>query len=408
MIVWAYSHRDTECQIEIKVKLKIFKVDLVDEINQRKNQGLFRTRQVVDSAQGPLITINNEEFLNFSSNDYLGFANNEELKSCMIAAIGKYGIGAGSSQLLVGHSTPHKLLEEKLSGFLNREAALVFSSGYHANLAIASVLIDTNTVIFQDKLNHASLIDAALLSRGKLVRYRHNDIDQLKSFLEKYKQNDLLVMTDGVFSMDGDTALLAEIVDLCKTYNALLVVDDAHGIGVLGESGAGLLEELKLDQKQVPLLIGTFGKSFGASGAFLSGSSLHVEAFIQKARTYIYTTALLPSIAVTMSHAIDSVINGNHLRKHIKELVSLYKKSIKKSSLNVSVSKFHIQSLLIGEAGKTLAISKALYEKKILAPAIRPPTVPEGTSRLRISITAAHKKDQIECLVFTIKDILND
>lgn len=383
-------------------------MNLVDEINQRKAKGLFRARQVVNSAQGPLITIDDEEFLNFSSNDYLGFANHAELKSCMIEAINKYGVGSGSSQLLVGHLTPHKLLEEKLSGFLNREAALVFPTGYHANLAIASVLIDTNTIILQDKLNHASLIDSALLSSGKLVRYRHNDVGHLKSLLEKYKQNDLIVMTDGVFSMDGDYALLIEMVDLCKTYNALLVVDDAHGIGVLGDTGAGLLEELKLDQKQVPLLIGTFGKSFGASGAFVSGSSMYVEAFIQKARTYIYTTALLPSIAATMLHVIDLVVNGNHLRKHIKDLISLYKKSIKESGLKVSESKSHIQPLIIGEAGKTLAISKALYEKKILAPAIRPPTVPKETSRLRISITAAHKRDQVERLVCTIKDILND
>jgi len=215
-------------------------VNLVDEINQRKADDLFRVRQVVSSAQGSLITINDEEFLNFSSNDYLGFANNAELKACMIDAIDKYGVGAGSSQLLVGHLTPHKLLEEKLSGFLNREAALVFPSGYHANLAIASVLIDKNTIILQDKLNHASLIDSALLSKGKLVRYRHNNAGHLKSFLEKYKHNELIVMTDGVFSMDGDYASLTEIVDLCKTYNALLVVDDAHGIGVLGDAGCGL------------------------------------------------------------------------------------------------------------------------------------------------------------------------
>jgi len=383
-------------------------VNLVDEINQRKNDGLFRVRKVVDSAQGPIITINGESFLNFSSNDYLGLANNAELKSCMIEAIAKYGIGAGSSQLLVGHLVPHKLLEEKLSGFLGREAALVFPSGYHTNLAIASVLIESSTIILQDKLNHASLIDAALLSRGKLVRYRHNDMEQLKRLLEKYKQNDLIVMTDGVFSMGGDTAPLTEIVDLCNTYHALLVVDDAHGIGVLGDTGAGLLEELKLDQKHVPILIGTFGKSFGASGAFISASNLYVEAFIQKARTYIYTTALLPSVAATMSHAIDLVVNGDHLRKHIKELINLYKKSINGLDLDVGESKSHIQPLIIGTVSKTLAISKSLYEKKILAPAIRPPTVPDETSRLRISITAVHERDQIKYLVSTIKDIVND
>ena len=195
------------------------------------------------------------------------------------------------SQLVVGHSTPHKMLEKRLAEFLNRDAALVFSSGYLANLAIASVLIDSNTIILQDKLNHASLIDAAQLSKGRLVRYRHSDINHLKFLLEKYKNNNLVVMTDGVFSMDGDFAPIVEIAKLCKTYDAFLIVDDAHGLGVLGDTGAGLLELQKLDQLQVPLLIGTFGKSFGGCGAFVSGSALHVEAFIQKARNlYIYNS----------------------------------------------------------------------------------------------------------------------
>jgi 8-amino-7-oxononanoate synthase len=382
-------------------------VNLLEEINQRKTESLFRQRRVVDSAQGTLIKIDNEEYLNFSSNDYLGFANNAELKNCMIQAINKYGIGAASSQLLVGHLTPHKELEEKIAVFLNREAVLVFATGYQANLAIASVLIDSGTVVLQDKLNHASLIDSALLSKGRLVRYRHNDQEHLKKLLEKYKQNNCLVMTDGVFSMDGDYAPLKEIVDLCETYNAILIVDDAHGLGVLGKTGAGLLEELKLNQKQVPLLIGTFGKSFGASGAFVSGSRLHVEAFIQKARTYIYTTALLPAIAATMTRATDMIVSGGHLRKKIKDLIIFYKNQLGDHGLNLSRSNSQIQPLIIGEADRALAISKSLYEKKILVPAIRPPTVAKDTSRLRISIAATHTNSQIERLVSSLKDAIN-
>jgi 8-amino-7-oxononanoate synthase len=382
-------------------------VNLLEEINQRKIEGLFRQRRIVNSAQGALIKIDDEEYLNFGSNDYLGFANNAELKSCMIEAIKGYGVGAASSQLIVGHLTPHHKLEEKLSRFLNREAALVFPTGYQANLAMASALIDSNTIVLQDKLNHASLIDSALLSKGKLVRYRHNDMEHLKSRLEKHKQNSCLIMTDGVFSMDGDSASLIEIVDLCKTYNAFLVVDDAHGLGVLGETGGGLLEELKLDQKQVPLLVGTFGKSFGASGAFVSGSHLHIEAFIQKARTYIYTTALLPSIAATMIKAIDMVVSCDHSRKKIKDLIVFYKNQTRASSLRASESKSHIQPLIIGEADKALAISKSLYEKKILVPAIRPPTVAKDTARLRISITATHTQAQIEKLVNSLRTQLN-
>lgn len=382
-------------------------MDLQKEIDQRKVDGLFRQRKVVNSPQGALIEIDGIEFLNFSSNDYLGFANNEKLKNCMIEAVKKFGIGSASSQLLVGHLSPHKKLEDTLANFLNRDASLVFPTGYQANLAIASTLIDSSTVVLQDKLNHASLIDSALLSKGKLVRYRHNDVDHLKMLLEKYKQHDLIIMTDGVFSMDGDYAPLKEIAALCKTYNAILIVDDAHGLGVLGRTGAGLLEELNLNQEQVPLLVGTFGKSFGASGAFISGSCLHVEAFIQKARTYIYTTALSPAIAATMIEAVKMVINGEDLRKKIKSLIAHYKKLLKDTGLNQSESTSHIQPIIIGEAKKTLDVSKALYEKNILVSAIRPPTVPKDTSRLRISITATHTVDQLEHLVNSIKSVEN-
>jgi 8-amino-7-oxononanoate synthase len=382
-------------------------VNLAEEINQRKSSGLYRERKIINSAQGALIEIEGQQYINFSSNDYLGFANNAELKDCMIAAIDKYGVGAASSQLIVGHLTPHKLLEEKLSQFLDRDAALIFPTGYQANLAIASVLIDSNTVVLQDKLNHASLIDSALLSKGKLVRYRHNDVENLKTLLEKNKKYNLVVMTDGVFSMDGDYALLREIAELSKKYNALLIVDDAHGLGVLGERGAGLLEVLNLDQQQVPIIIGTFGKSFGASGAFVSGSKLHIEAFIQKARTYIYTTALLPSIAATMTRAIDLVSEGDYLRKNIKDLVLHYKNQTAGSGLNIGESMSHIQPLIIGKAAQALAASKELYENKILVTAIRPPTVPKNTSRLRISITAKHTKDQIDLLVETLKTVVS-
>ena len=377
-----------------------------DEIKKRKKEGLFRERKTINSAQGAQIIIRDKKFLNFSSNDYLGFANNEVLKRCMINAIHKYGVGAGSSQLLSGHIEPHEILEKKLSVFFNTKASLVFPSGYHANLAIASTLINKQTIIFQDKLNHASLVDAALLSKGRLLRYRHNDLSHLKSLLEKHKHNDLIIMTDGIFSMDGDCSPLIEISKLCKKYHALLIVDDAHGIGVLGKGGRGLVEELNLE-KEVDLLIGTFGKSFGAAGAFITGSETIIEAFIQKARTYIYTTALLPSVAAAVTHAIDLINDGGDLRKHIKELIVEYKKSARAAGLLVSRSSHHIQPLIIGSAHETLRISKALYKNNILVPAIRPPTVPKNTSRLRISITAAHTKKDISFLVKTASRILN-
>jgi 8-amino-7-oxononanoate synthase len=383
-------------------------VNLIEEINQRKEKGLFRSRKVLRSAQGPLIKIDDKELINFSSNDYLGLANHEQLKAHMKKAIDEYGIGAGSSQLVVGYSEPHEKLEHKLASFLKREAALVFSTGYQANLAVASVLINSNTIVLQDKLNHASLIDAARLSDGRLVRYRHNDVRHLESLLKKHKQQDLLVMTDGVFSMDGYYAPLIEITELCKRYNALLLVDDAHGIGVLGDAGGGLLEELNLDQGQVPLLIGTFGKSFGAAGAFVSGSQLHIEAFIQKARTYIYTTALLPSLAETLVHAIDIVSNGKQERDHIKSLIKHYKFIMSESGLTIEKSNSHIQPFIVGDAEAVMSLGDALYKDNILAATIRPPTVPKDTARLRISITALHSKEHIDSLINSIRKNLNE
>lgn len=374
----------------------------IKELEQRKKDGLYRKRQLIRSSQSSVINIEGEEYINFSSNDYLGFANNKELKEQMIEAIEQYGLGAGSSQLLVGHSLAHSELETKLAAFLNREAALVFSTGYQANLAIASTLIDEDTIVLQDKLNHASLIDSALLSKGKLVRYKHNDIEHLKSLFEKHKNKKLILMTDGVFSMDGDYASLLEIADLCKIYNAILIVDDAHGIGVLGETGGGLLEHLQLNQDDVPLLIGTFGKSFGASGAFISGSRLLVDMFIQKARTYIYTTALMPAIAATMTSAIDMIIKSDLLRRNINELINVYKAGLNKNKLDQKTSTSHIQPYIVGNADKALQLSKSLKDKQILVSAIRPPTVPKDTSRLRISLTATHCKDQVEKLTASL------
>jgi len=381
-------------------------MDINNDLEKLKRDGLFRERRVINSAQGATISIGGKKFLNFSSNDYLGFADNKELKQHMIKAINEYGIGAGSSQLIAGHIAPHKRLEKKLAKFFNKKSALVFSSGYHANLAIASTLINKNTIIFQDKLNHASLVDAALLSKGKLVRYRHCDLIHLKNLLEKYKGNDLIVMTDGVFSMDGDHAPLIGITKLCQTYNALLIVDDAHGIGVLGENGAGIVEEMGLEKK-IDLLIGTFGKSFGAAGAFIVGSERIIEAFIQKARTYIYTTALLPSLAATIVHTLNMIKESNDMRLHIRELVADYKKLSKTAGVRVSKFDNHIQPLIIGGVNETIQLSKALYKKNILVPAIRPPTVPKDASRLRISITAAHTKKDISFLVKTVSNILN-
>lgn len=381
---------------------------LVDELSERKKQGLYRTRKLIESAQGSIVKIKGEEYLNFSSNDYLGFANNRLLKNHMIEAIDRYGIGSGSSQLVVGHSTPHAKLETRLASFFDRDAALVLPSGYQTNLALASVLLDSNTVVIQDKLNHASLIDAAQLSKSRLVRYKHADMKHLELLLEKHKQHKLVVISDGVFSMDGDVTPLQEMVALCNAYDALLIIDDAHGIGVLGEAGGGLLECLGINQKQVPILIGTFGKSFGASGAFVAGSALYIDSFIQKARPYIYTTAMMPALAETINYALDLVRESKNLRQQLKQLIAHYKNSLLDLKLNVSRSDTQIQPFIIGDVNETMAMSNALFNSKIFAAPIRPPTVPKNTARLRISITATHTKAEITRLVTAIKKNRNE
>ncbi len=247
----------------------MFQVD--QQLSEIHKQGLFRKRRPFSGAQGAVLSLSGSDYLNFSSNDYLGLANDPHLKQCMIEAVQKYGIGAGASQLVAGYCEAHQQLEERLVDFFNRDAAIIFSSGYLANLAIASSLVDKHTVVIQDKLNHASIIDSAMLSTGKLMRFPHSDMDRLESLLDQNRHANKIVMTDGIFSMDGDAAKLIQISELCHEHDALLVVDDAHGIGVLGETGGGLLQKLALDQTKVPLLIGTFGKAFGAAGAFVAG-----------------------------------------------------------------------------------------------------------------------------------------
>lgn len=379
-------------------------LDLSGEIENRKAQGLFRVRRPIESIQGATVQIDGQCFINFGSNDYLGLSDHPALKECMIRAIEEYGLGPASSPLITGYRKVHAELEQKLAAFLNREAALVFSSGYQANLAVASALIDANTVVLQDRLNHASLIDAVLLSKGRLVRYSHNDPAHLKTLLEKHKDKNLLVMTDAVFSMDGDYAHLREIADLSRTYKALLMVDDAHGIGVMGEAGRGLLAEFGLTQTDAPILTGTFGKAFGLSGAFVAGGKVIIEAFIQKARPYIYTTALLPGIAATLIPALDIVHAADDLRARLRGLIDDYRRKVQSAGLKQQTSPSHIQPIIIGEAADVNRVAGALFDKKVVVAAIRPPTVPVGTARLRISLTARHSRKQLDDLINALKE----
>ncbi len=367
---------------------------------------MYRTRRAISSAQGPTVIIAGKELINFSSNDYLGLAAHPELLETFKQAVDTYGVGAGSSQLVCGHSAVHAELEESLAKFTGRQRSLVFSSGYLANLAVASSLVNRDDIIIEDKLDHASLIDAARLSQARQKRYRHADTDAAERLLKKHQLKNKLVLTDGVFSMDGDIAPLTPLAKICRKYDAMLMVDDAHGFGVLGKKGGGVLEHLGLDNNEVPILMGTFGKSLGVMGAFVAGDETLIEVLIQKARSYIYTTALPPAVAVTVTRALGLVEHEGWRRDNLINLINQFRLGCQQLGLKISPSETAIQPLVIGDPKEAIQVSEMLYQKGILIPAIRPPTVPPGTSRLRISLSAAHDGSQINYLLESLDAVL--
>ena len=367
---------------------------------------MYRTRRAISTAQGPAVRIAGRELLNFSSNDYLGLATHPDLLQTFKQAVTTYGLGSASSQLVCGHSVAHAELEEELARFTGRQRALVFSSGYLANLAVVSALVNRDALVIEDRLVHASMIDAARLSQARIQRYPHADSHAVEHVLKNQQAGRKLVLTDGVFSMDGDIAPLLPLAGVCQRYNAILIVDDAHGFGVLGPGGGGVVDLLGLGNDQVPVLIGTFGKALGAFGAFVSGDDVLIELLIQKARSYIYTTALPPAIAVTVMRALSLVREEAWRRGHLFDLIRQFRTGCRQLGLRVSASETAIQPLIIGDATEAVRISEELYRKGILIPAIRPPTVPAGTSRLRISLSAAHAESQVDYLLETLGEVL--
>jgi 8-amino-7-oxononanoate synthase len=337
--------------------------------------------------------------LNFCSNDYLGLANHPEVKKAFIAAIEKYGVGSGSAHLICGHSMAHHALEEDLAEFTGRDKALLFSTGYMANLGVISALMGQGDGVFEDRLNHASLLDGGLLSGARFKRYRHADVDHLAITLKKTAAVNRLVVTDGVFSMDGDVAPLQELAAIAAEQNAWLMLDDAHGLGVLGSQGGGTAEFLALSQQQVPVLMGTLGKGLGTFGAFVAGSELLIETLIQKARTYIYTTALPPAVAAATRVSLKLVREDVWRREKLQVLRRRFCQGAKQLGLQLSKSQTAIQAVLIGDNHKALACSTSLLKSGILVSAIRPPTVPVGTARLRVTFSAMHEPEHVDRLL---------
>lgn len=373
--------------------------DLRSRIQDRQAQHLYRQPRISDSPQQPVMVINGKTLLNFCSNDYLGLANHPQIITAFQQAANHYGVGSGAAHLINGHSRLHQQLEEALAAFTGRERVLLFSTGYMANLAVANALMNKDDIIFQDRLNHASLIDGALMSEAKLIRYAHNDTGHLSQRIQSNPSSDAMIMTDGVFSMDGDVAPLKALADLAQEQQLWLMVDDAHGLGVLGKTGAGLIEELKLTQKDVPILMGTLGKAFGTAGAFVAGSQDLIEYLIQVARPFIYTTAQPPAIAGATLASFELVKTEHWRREHLQQLIQYFRQGAAQLGLQLMDSNTPIQPILIGDSAKALQISQRLQELGLLVIAIRPPTVPTNTARLRITFSASHTVEQVDQLL---------
>ena len=379
--------------------------DLGSALSERKANHLYRKRRELETAQGAAVVVDGKNYLNFCSNDYLGLANDPVVVAAFKQAADEFGVGSGASHLVCGHSRLHHQLEERLADFVGRDRVLLFSTGYMANLGVVNALLDKNDYIFQDKLNHASLLDAGLLSGARFQRFLHNDLNSLEAKLQKAGAGRKLIAVDAVFSMDGDIAPLPELAALAEKYDACLMADDAHGVGVLGQSGAGCAELFNLNQQQLPILMGTLGKGFGSFGAFVAGSEALIETLIQFSRSYIYTTALPPAVAAASIASLDIIQHDVERRQHLQTLITLFKNKAQSLGLPLMPSDTAIQPLLVGESEKALRISELLNDKGFLIGAIRPPTVPANSARLRITLTAAHTVEQVEQLIAALAEV---
>ncbi len=363
-------------------------------LDQRAADGLLRQRRLLDSPQAETIATNNQQYLSFCSNDYLGLANHPHLIKTMQDATGKAGVGSGASNLITGHHRYHDLLEKQLAQFVDMPAALVFSTGYMANIGVLGALAGRGDAIFADKLNHACLNDGSYYSLAEFHRFAHNDVTALEKLLKASNAKRKIIAADAVFSMDGDLAPLAEYLALCEQYDAYLYVDDAHGFGVLGEHGQGSLNHLKLKSPRI-IMMATLGKAAGVAGAFVAGEQVVIDYLIQTAKSYVYSTPAPPALSATLSASVQLIEQGDHLRTQLRLLMQTLKQNLKLSKWQLMPSETAVQPLLVGSNHDALKLSEYLQEKGILVPAIRPPTVPKDTARLRISLSAGHTEADV-------------
>lgn len=388
---------------------------IASALEKRRSEGLLRSRKTVDSASGPMIEIGGQHYINFSSNDYLAMRRSSVVMQAWVDGISEYGGGSGASPLVTGYTNAHQALEEYLATELKRDKVLLFNSGFAANQAVCQALFsqkhgEHQDLIIADKLMHASFIEGAKGSLAKLSRFKHNDLQHLQILLnskDKHQTQNILVATEGVFSMDGDQAPLSEMVTMSQRSGAWLMVDDAHGFGMLGEHGLGVVETHKLSQQQVPILMATFGKAIGTAGAFVAGSHDFIDYLINFAKHYVYSTAMPAAQAYATLMSLQAK-QSNERRTILAERIELFKSLADKAGLPLMPSNSAIQPLLIGDAQKAISASEKLKTLGLWVTAIRYPTVPKHTDRLRITLTAAHDPRDIESLIDALQIVLLD
>jgi 8-amino-7-oxononanoate synthase len=378
--------------------------ELQNELNERAALGMLRQRRMLQSPQGPRITVDGKSYLSFCSNDYLGLASHPQLIAALQQGAQQHGVGAGAAHLVSGHGTTHHQLEHELAAFAGKPAALLFSTGYMANLGVVQALVGKGDTVFADKFNHASLNDAMQLSRAKVKRYRHNDMDQLSQLMGQAVSGRKLVITDAVFSMDGDLAPLPELLALCEQYDAWLLIDDAHGFGVLGAQGRGSLAHFGIASQRV-ICMATLGKAAGVFGAFVAAEQAVIDTLVNHARSYVYTTATPPALASALLESLQQIANGDELRGHLQRMIAQLRSGLRGLPWHLMTSATAIQPLLVGGNQAALDLSEKLRERGIWVAAIRPPTVPQGTARLRITLSAAHSAADVTRLIETMHEL---
>ncbi len=366
---------------------------------------LLRTRKTLETGCSTHVSVDGKPLLAFCSNDYLGLASHPAIQEAVCKAVRQWGTGSGGSHVVNGHMTPHQMLEEALAQFVGADRVLYYSTGYMANIGVVPTLVGRGDAVFADRLNHASLIDAVQLSRADHRRYAHKDMGQLEKMLASSDAKRKLILSDAVFSMDGDVAPLKELLDLAEQYDAWLVLDDAHGFGVLGQEGRGSLDHFGIPFHPRLVYIGTLGKAAGVSGAFVAGSSTVIEWLMQRSRSYIFTTASSPVIAAALLASLELVRQGEDRRGQLRQLAKSLHEGLQGTAWRILPSFTAIHPIIVGENDAVLKVSDALMDRGIWVPAIRPPTVPKGQARLRISLSASHTLADVGRLVSALREI---